>query len=79
MNSQEMCNYLKCSISQLRERQKLLGIKGEGSGTIKKYTREEQAKLKAGAEFKDYYFVQDQERFFIWYGLSDINEIKIEL
>lgn len=79
MNSEQMCEYLNCSISQLRERQKVLGIKGNGSGTVKHYTKEEQARLKAGAEFKNYTFVQDEERFWIWYALSDTNEIKIEL
>lgn len=79
MKSEQMCEYLKCSISQLREKCKSLDIKGNGQGTIKNYTREEQARLKAGAEFKNYTFVQDQDRNWIWYAMSDINEIKIEL
>jgi len=79
MNSEEMCEYLKCSISQLRERQKDLGIQVNGCGAIKKYSKLEQARLKLGVEFKNYVFVQDQERFWIWYAMSDNNEIKIEL
>jgi len=79
MTSTELCKYLKCTISQLRELQKALGIKGEGCGTVKHYTKEEQARLKAGVAFKNYTFVQDIDRFWIWYALSDTNEKTIIL
>lgn len=63
----------------MREICKILGIKGNGYGTVKNYTNLEIARIKAGAKYKDYNFVQDQDRYWIFYGLSDTDEIKIEI
>lgn len=79
MKSKEVCKYLKCTISQLRELQKVLGIKGMGCGTVKNYSKLELARLKAGIEYKKHTFVEDQNRDWIFYAISDNNEKKIEL
>jgi hypothetical protein len=35
--------------------------------------------MKAGLKYKDYVFVQDMTRYWIFYGFKDNKEIKIEI
>lgn len=79
MNTKTICEYLKCTVSQLQQLQKTLGIKGAGVGHHNNFSKLEIARLKAGIYYKDYHFVPDTDRPWIFYAISETNEIKIEL
>ncbi len=75
----ETCQYLNITIEQLRNLRVQLGLKGCGPGKAQQYAPIDIVRLKAGLMYKNYIFVQDMTRYWIWYGFSDTNEIKIEI
>ena len=81
MKTAEACKYFKLSPENLRKIVKELGIERVGVGKVQFYSNEDIARIKAGTECKDYVWVQDQDRFWIWYGFSPCGqkEIKIEI
>ena len=79
MGTDEVCRKLDLTIEQLRNLRVQLGLKGCGVGKKQKYAPIDIVRLKAGLMYKNYIFVQDMTRYWIWYGFSDSNEIKIEI
>lgn len=81
MRTDEAIKYLGLKIWQLRELRKQLNIKGVGIGKVHVYSNLDIARMKAGVEFKDYFWIVDIDRFWIYYGFSPNydHEIKIEI
>jgi len=81
MKSAEACKYFGISIGELKNIVRKLGIKTVGVGKVQIYSNMDIARIKAGIEYKDYIWTQDQDRFWIWYGFSPCwqKEIKIEI
>lgn len=79
MKTAQIIKHLNITGSQLRETCRKLGIKGNGCGTVKDYSNLEIARIKAGAKYKNYIFVADTDRYWIFYGLSDCDEVTIEI
>lgn len=79
MGTDEVCRKLNITVEQLRNLRIQLNLKGYGAGRTQKYEPIDIVRLKAGLMYKNYIFVQDIDRFWIWYGFSDTHEIKIEI
>lgn len=81
MRTDEALKYFKISIDKLRNIVRKLDIKTVGAGKIQIYSNMDIARIKAGIEYRDYVWTQDQDRFWIWYGFSPCGqkEIKIEI
>jgi len=79
MGTDEVCRKLDITIEQLRNLRIQLGLKGCGPGKAQQYAPIDIVRLKAGLMYKNYIWVPDMSRYWIWYGFSDTNEIKIEI
>lgn len=81
MKTDEAREYFKLTTWELREIRKKLKIKGAGIGRTQTYSNLDIARIKAGIKYKDYFWAQDIDRFWIFYGFSPNydNEIKIEI
>jgi len=81
MRANEALKYFKISFSKLRSIVHELKIERVGAGKVQIYSNMDIARIKAGIEYKDYIWTQDQDRFLIWYGFSPCGqkEIKIEI
>jgi len=79
MSTVEICKYLQKTPNEIRSLVDSLGMKGVGKGKVKKYSNIEIARMKAGLKYKDYVFVQDMTRYWIFYGFKDNKEIRIEI
>lgn len=81
MKTPEAKKYFKLKDWQLREIRKVLKIKGVGIGKVQEYSNLDIARIKAGVKYKDYFWIVDIDRFWIYYGFSPNydNEIKIEI
>ena len=81
MKTNEARTYFNLTTWQLREIRKVLGIKGVGVGKVHVYSNLDIARIKAGVKYKDYFWIVDIDRFWIYYGFSPNydNEIKIEI
>lgn len=63
-----MCKELGITIHKLRQLIEDLGIKNISETREKKYSMKDRARLKAGIEYKDYKFVEDYERPWIFHA-----------
>lgn len=81
MKTAAACKYFKLSVAGLRKIVRELEIKRVGVGNVQIYLNMDIARIKAGIDCKDYIWIQDIDRFWIWYGFSPDGqkEIKIEI
>jgi len=81
MRTDEACKCFGITIGILRKITRVLEIKSVIVGKARIFSNMDIARIKAGIEYKDYAWAQDQERFWIWYGFSPCGqkEIKIEI
>ncbi len=79
MTTNEVCKKLDMTIGQVRQLQEDLNIEGVGRGKIKHWTKLEIARMKLGKDYINYYFVADIDRYWIFYAISDGNEVMVEV
>lgn len=81
MKTPEARQYFKKTTEQLKQLRKDLNIKGVGIGRTQTYSNLDIVRMKAGIEYKDYFWAVSMDKFWVYYGFSPNydNEIKIEI